>query len=222
MITLAAVRFQTVTPRPIDFRIYVADLAYRDGGGNVVRYRPSNEEVSTAVSYLVRTWPIDPSQLRISYRYTRISQNPPLPTAPRYDDTHPIEVDPPIAGYPQWDTYVYQDENIDIDTNGLVWLALDNNSWVDCTGGAFNFRIPLFWAGRCGPTVAHEAAHVFPRPELGIRGRGLVMRHAGNAHGEDGSNPDYPGAHGQVEAHSFGFDIFYQRAIPPDLGEPHA
>lgn len=211
MVNLNGVGFRTVQTRDIDLRVYVTDFAYRNSSGEVVHFMPTMSQLSQAINYWIKVWPVDPARIRVSYHYTRISQNP-----PPYSDTQPRQVSPPIPGYPQWDNQVYNDANTDILTPRIllrppysfVWLAFDNNSWMGCAGNAGMGFTPLFHAGTCGPTLAQEATH------------SISINHAGNAHGEDaggGHNPDYPGAHGQVEVNAFGFDVWDMRVIPPDL-----
>ncbi len=210
--SLNGVAFRTVQTRDIDLRVYVADFAYRNSSGDAVNFMPSTAMLAQTINYWMKVWPVDPSRIRVSYHYTRISQAP-----PPYSDTLPRQVLPPIPGYPQWDNQVYLDANTDILTPrvllrppySFVWLAIDNNSWMDCGGNAGIGFTPLFHAGTCGPTLAQEAAH------------SISINHAGNSHGEDaggGHNPDYPGSHGQVEANAYGFDVWEMRVIPPDIG----
>jgi hypothetical protein len=214
MVSLNDVAFRTVQTRDVEMRVIVTDFAYRDSGGNAVNFMPSIPELAEAINYMIKVWPIDPSRIRVSYQYTRISQAP-----PPYSDTQPRLVIPPIRGYRQWDNQVYIDANLDIYNNPQVfrrppysfaWLAFDSNSWMGCSGNAGLGYTPLFHAGACGPTLAQEAAH------------SISVSHAGNSHGEEaggGFNPDYPGFHGQVEANAFGFDVWNMQVIPPDIGE---
>jgi len=214
MTILNGVGFRTVQTRDIDFRVYVADLAYYNASGEVVHFMPSTSKIAETINYLIKVWPVDPSRIRVSYHYTRISQNP----GP-YSDTQPHEVSPPIRGYPQWDNQVYTDANQDIYDRpkvfrrppySYVWLAFDDDSWMGCGGRAGIGFTPLFHNGTCGAVLAQEAAH------------SISLAHAGNSHGEEeggGYNPDYPGFHGEVEPNSFGFDVWGMRVIPPDIGE---
>ncbi len=210
---LRDVRFVLTQTEPIDFRIHVADFAYYDASGNVVKFQPSPSELAAALNYMIKTWPIDPALLRVSYRYTKISQQPGDPPPP---------VEPPIPGYPPWASVDHADENQDLfgptvttrNPYVYVWLAFDDDSHKGCSGGAGTGpnASPLFHAGTCGPTLAQEAAHT------------LDLGHAGNAHGEQaggGFDPRYPGAHGQVEAQSYGFDVWDLRAVPPDTPTGH-
>ena len=209
---LNGVGFRNVQSQDIDLRVYIADFAYRNNSGEMVHFMPSTPQLSQTINYWIKVWPVDPSRIRVSYHYTRISQNP-----PPYSDTQPRQVSPPIPGYPQWDNQVYLDENTDIlvphillrPPYSFIWLAFDNNSWMGCGGQAGIGNTPLFHAATCGPTLAQEALH------------SISVNHAGNSHGEDaggGHNPDYPGEHGQVEDNAYGFDVWEMRAVPPDIG----
>jgi hypothetical protein len=216
---LDSVDFAQYHTQTVDVRIYIADLAYYDAAGDVVRFVPSAPEISSAVNYWLKVWPVDPSLFRFSYRYSQISQNP---AGYRLDSmgNNIWEVDPPIPGYPQWNNQVYKDENPDLleprallrPPYSFIPLIFDPDSWMGCAGNAGIGYTPLFHAGACGPTVAQEATH-----SIGIN-------HAGNSHGEDsggGHNPDYPGIHGQVEANAYGFDVWAIRALPPTEGGGH-
>jgi hypothetical protein len=154
----------------------------------------------------------DSGVMRTTLRYTSISQNP--------DDSR---ADPPIPGAPQWDNKVYTDENLDVipdpyEINPYIYIPLifSQRSWIGCAGRAGIGTTPLFHAGACGSTVAQEAAHSI--------GRNHACPEVPCAHNEEeggGWDPAYPGAHGEVEPHAFGFDIFNLRAIEPETGTGH-
>ena len=163
--TLNGVAFRTVQTRDIELRVYVADFAYRNSSGDVVNFMPTIAELSQTINYWIKVWPVDPARIRVSYHYTRISQNP-----PPYSDTLPHEVAPPIAGYPQWDNQVYNDANTDILTPrvllrppySFVWLAFDTNSWMGC-GGQCRFGVhPVVPRGnvRSDPCPGGRALHL--------------------------------------------------------------
>jgi hypothetical protein len=209
--------------------IYIADVAWREGGdrvcdlngnviggttdGEIVTFMPTHRETSESVTWWMKTWPVDPSKLRITYRYTKLSTLPPGASS---DARFAC---PRIPDYPPWDNDNYKHPDFLGRSTYLrqpysyIWLAFDDESWMGCGGNAGIGFTPLFHAGTCGPTVAQEAAH------------SLSLDHAQNAHGElagGGFDPSYPGLHGEVEAGTYGFDTWELRAVPPNLeGHTH-
>lgn len=74
-----------------------------------------------------------------------------------------------------------------------------------CNGHAFNFTHFLRTSVDALPctTPAHEINHA------------IGARHAGNGHGEGGHDPAYPGSHGQVEADTWGLNVYDLSLRPP-------
>jgi hypothetical protein len=215
-IYLPEVQFRVVQRQPIQLQLVIADLAYRDAAGDPVFFLPTSQEVSRALAGWLTTWPIDPTNLRISYHWTQVSQAPPLPDGPPfYTAAHPREVTPPIPGYPPVDDTDYMMGSLGLRWPGVrspydyTWLAFDHESWIGCTGVGYPF-LSYFESGTCWWLPPHEAAHT------------LNFGHSGSAHGELGDvNTAYPGRHGEVEAHAYGFDVFALRAHPPTQGSNH-
>jgi hypothetical protein len=216
--SLNGVLFQIVQTQDVDVRIYSADMHWRDAEGAVVHFEPTLSEIAEALRWWISVWPIatfaggDSGVMRTSIRYTGISQNP--------DDSR---ADPPIPGAPQWDNQVYLDENQDVIPAGdasnpyaYIPLLFSPRSWIGCEGMAGIGHPPLFHAGACGPTVAQEATHSI--------GSTHACPEVPCAHDEEegGSiDPAYPGPHGEVEPHAYGFDVFNMRAVPPENDSGH-
>jgi len=222
IVNLLAVHFETVQTREIDVRIYAADVYWRASSapcpgpgdsttpvdGPVSHVMPTNAQIARAINWWIKTWPLSPENIRLSWRTSRISQDF------RCNNRRVLT---PIPGAPQWDNQVYKDENPDIDSSGLrsnpypyIPLLFSPTSPIGCSGRAGVGGPPLFHAGACGPTFAQEAAHT------------LGFKHASGVHGEDdGIDRSYPGPHGEIEPNAYGFDIFGIRAIPPTSGPAH-
>ncbi|MBW8010177.1 MAG: hypothetical protein FVQ83_02890 [Chloroflexi bacterium] len=207
---LSGVQFTTVQTENIDMRINVIDFYYYDAAGAVINFQPTSVEISATINWWIKTWPIDPSRVRLSYRYYSISQNPPgylLDAAGRSIN----QVSPPIPGAPNWRNQDFADDNTDImEPAGILRpyaflpMVFSPSSFIGCSGRAGMFGPPLFFTGACGSTFAQEAAHTLSR----LHARGLHRE-------DDGLDASYPGLHGQVEDFSFGFDVWDMRAIPP-------
>jgi hypothetical protein len=207
-VVLNAVEFKEVQTENIKVRLYQTEVFWRNASGAIQRDMPSSEEIASMMNAWIKSWPIDPDKVRLSWR--RGQQSLPVGGVPP---------SPPIPGIPSDSAFIngVRSENTDRDDlrpNPYLYIPLIRSirSPQGCGGMAGIGGPPDFTGGACDPIMRHEAAHT------------IGLTHSGNpsVHGGIGSNdPRYPDPHGALEPRAYGFDIWNLQAIPPTGSVSH-
>ncbi len=206
-VILFGVRFYRVGP--VVFDTTLLRWANREDDGTITRVMPSLFDVANAFAFLSKTWPVSTWRLRLHTATTACatnftdcrdpySQGSLSPQARQRAERDRRGV---RGGDPYLFPALYHPDSITLQRNaaGREFLAR-----VGCAGNA-GVPGPDYWAGACGPTLAHESAHAGP-----------ARNHAGGVHGSIGAiDSSYPDPHGGIEPNAYGFDIFAMQAVPP-------
>lgn len=154
-VTLAAVEFKEVQTEEIEVRLYQTEVFWRDASGTIQRAKPTNAEIASMINSWIKTWPIDPSRIRLSWR--RGQQTLPFGGSPP---------SPPIPGIPSDSAFISavraeNPERLESRPNPYLYMPLvrSSRSPQGCGGMAGIGAPPEFTIGACDNVMQHEAAH---------------------------------------------------------------